>query len=119
LAAETAGAEEIFMKSDQTILKPLMLIIPALILGAVYILAGLIPINSLWGFSELRYFPRFVMIIYAILFLSILLPFVYRNGAKIIGQLSKKFQSLPLVVRLVTIAVITGVVFYIFRVHVH
>jgi tetratricopeptide (TPR) repeat protein len=107
------------MKSNQTIPKRILLIIPVLVLGAVYVLAGLIPINSLWGFNELRYFPNYVAIIYAVLFLSIILPFVYKSAAGAIVNLSKKFQSLPLVVRLIVIAIISGAIFYIFRVHVH
>ncbi len=97
----------------------MLLIIPALILAAVYILAGLIPIDSLWGFNHLKYFPKFVLIIYAVLFLLIVLPFFAERVAALIGRLSKSFRTLPTVSRIVIIALIAGIIFYILRVHVH
>jgi tetratricopeptide (TPR) repeat protein len=107
------------MNNNPKIPKRILLVIPILILGAVYILAGLIPINSLWGFNQLRYFPNYVAIIYAVLFLLITLPFVNKSAVAAIGNLSNKFQSQPMAIRIIVIAVLSGLIFYIFRVHVH
>ncbi len=107
------------MNGNQPTSNRTLLVIPALILGTVYILAGLIPINSLWGFNHLRYFPKFMSIIYAVLFLLIVVPPFASAAAALIGRLSKAFQKLPLVLRIIIIAFATGSLFYIFRVHVH
>lgn len=107
------------MNSNQPTPNRMLLVIPALVLGAVYILAGLIPINSLWGFNHLKYFPKFISIIYAVLFLLVILPPFANAATALIGRLSKTFQKLPLVLRIIIVALAAGSLFYIFRVHVH
>jgi len=107
------------MDNNKPIPQPILLIIPALILGAVYILAGLIPFESLWGFNHLKYFPDYVPIIYAVLFLLIALPYISNNVIEIIGGLMRKFQALPPLVRIIIIGAGSAVVFYFLRVHVH
>jgi len=95
------------------------LIIGAILLSAFYIIAGLIPINSLWGFNHLKYFPDFVTIIYAILVIVFIIPAVADRIYILLSKLTVHFQKLPKPIRIVIISVLAGIVFYLLRVHVH
>ncbi|HDL04021.1 MAG TPA: hypothetical protein ENH25_07800, partial [candidate division Zixibacteria bacterium] len=50
--------------------------IAGFIMAGLYILAGLIPIDSLWGFNHLRYLPDYGMIAIGLLFIIVLIPHV-------------------------------------------
>lgn len=97
----------------------LALIILAALLAVVFIIAGAAPLDNLWGFNHLKYFPDYVILIYALLFLLILIPSSsVRLGAFLIG-ISKRFIKLPAAARILAIAVFSVAVFYMLRVHVH
>jgi len=95
------------------------LIILTLLLSAIYIISGFVPINSLWGFNHLKYFPKYVSIIYAILLLLFIIPFVADRIVVLLNKLSCHFQKLPKSIRIIIISIIAGAVFYSLRVHVH
>jgi hypothetical protein len=107
------------MSNDQSINSKWRLIIPALFLMTVFILAGIIPFGSLWGFNHLKYFPGYVSIIYAVIVLFFIIPYIAEKAGAILSRLTGDFQKMPLVVRIIVIALMAGIIFYIFRVHVH
>jgi uncharacterized membrane protein YjjP (DUF1212 family) len=95
------------------------LIIAAILLSAVYIVAGLVPINSLWGFNFLKYFPKYVAIIYAIVALLLLIPSDVNKITKSLSRLARNFRKLPKPLRVIIVSVVAGLIFYLLRVHVH
>jgi len=95
------------------------LLIPAFLLSAIYVVAGLIPIDSLWGFNHLKYFPGYVSIIYALIALLIITPFIGNRLFSLISKFAAYFQRLNKPLRIIIISVIAGVLFHFLRVHVH
>jgi tetratricopeptide (TPR) repeat protein len=95
------------------------LIIAAILLSAVYIVAGLVPINSLWGFNHLKYFPIYVSVIYAIVVLILIIPDVADKITSLLSRLAGLFQALPRPIQIIVISVFAGLIFYLLRVHVH
>ncbi len=95
------------------------LAIPAIVLSALYIMAGMIPLNSLWGFNFLKYFPQYVLGIYTLLILFIIYPYTANKIVAFLSRLSCSFQKLSIPVRIIIISLIAGVIFYLLRVHVH
>ena len=97
----------------------LRLVAAGSILAVFYMLAGLIPIDNLWGFNHLKYLPGYSMIIYGLLFFLVLIP---RSAGKLntlFGGMSRIFGRLALSVRIALIAGFAILVFYWLRVHVH
>nr|MBN2277002.1 hypothetical protein [candidate division Zixibacteria bacterium] len=97
----------------------LAIIAAAMILCLFFILAGTIPLESFWGFNHLKYFPPFVTLIYALLFLCILIPATSNGINKLLTTFSDRFKSLPGPVKVILVFTISAVIFYFFRVHVY
>jgi len=85
----------------------------------LFFVSGLIPLEVMWGFNHLIYFPGSFLIILAFLSLIILLPDISGKLYSLGQILSKNFGRLPLPVRITIIVLIAGLIFYLLRVHVH
>ena len=96
-----------------------ILLIPAFLLAALFILAGAIPLNSLWGFNHLRYFPPVSLAAFSILFLLILIPPLAGKLYDGFTKLVSGFKKLPRFMQVAFVIVFSGIIFYILRVHVH
>jgi len=93
--------------------------IAGFIMAGLYILAGLIPIDSLWGFNHLRYLPDYGMIAIGLLFIIVLIPHVSEKIFSAVKEILRIFNRFSLSVRVVAIAIMAVLVFYLLRVHVH
>jgi hypothetical protein len=93
--------------------------IAGFVIAGLYIIAGIIPIQKLWGVNHLQYFSSFGKIIFAALLLIIFVPGAAGKIYRIAVRTGKAFGELPLPARMIALLVITAVIFYFFRVHVH
>jgi Tfp pilus assembly protein PilF len=95
------------------------IVLPAILLAALFIAAGVIPISSLWGFNHLRYFSNYWIVVYAVLFGLAFIPASAAWLSMLIGRVSDRFGRTPPAVRILVIAGLAAVIFYVLRVHVH
>lgn len=95
------------------------IVIPAILLAALFVAAGAIPIASLWGFNHLRYFPQYGLVLYAVLLALALLPASASRLRLLFDRISRRIGNMPPVGRVLAVAGLSAVVFYILRVHVH
>ena len=85
----------------------------------MFFIAGLFPLELMWGFNHLQYFPGSFITIIAFLSLMILLPDI-ANRLYVLGQsVSRRFNRLPMPIRIVILVFLAGLIFYLLRVHVH
>ena len=107
------------MNDDKVRTSDRPLILPSLVLLALFIAAGLLSIDQLWGFNNLRYFPAYFAGIFAFLVLMSLIPGISRAIYKAFQALSKNFLALPRFLQILLVAVVSLAAFYLLRVHVH
>ncbi len=93
--------------------------IPVIILFALFIIAGLLPIDSMWGFNHLKYFSPMIAVIYSVLFLIILIPHGNKLVYNVSADIKRNFSAYPRPVQAVIIIIVSGAVLYLLRVHVH
>ncbi len=89
------------------------------VLSALLLLAGAIPIKSFWGINHLRYFSSGIKIFCAVVIILLFIPRIRSVIVDLLKIISEKSELLPVIVRYLSIAVISGSLFYLFRVHVH
>ena len=94
-------------------------VVMTIVLIAVLVVAGLIPIAHLWGINHLQYFPPGLALALAFLTLLVLIPDISEKIYSIAANFARSFKALPLPARVIVVALISGLLFYIFRVHVH
>jgi tetratricopeptide (TPR) repeat protein len=96
-----------------------IIIIVSVILAALFFISGLIPLESFWGFNHLKYLPPYFLYIYALIFVLFLIPYVSESILNLAVNITRSFKKLPKAVQLVIVAIITFVILYLLRVHVH
>ncbi len=97
----------------------LTMLLPAMILTAGYLLAGAIPLRPMWGFNHLYYFPHWAKILFALLLVLTLSPPSARMLSDALSRLHASYIRLPRWTRGLLVALISAVLFYTLRVHVH
>jgi len=102
-----------------TTLKKYIINISLIAALAFFGLASFLPITSMWGFNHLKYFPGYVYIIYAVIALLIIAPFIGNKLLSLLTKFSDYFQRLNKPLRIIIISIIAGGLFYLLRVHVH
>ncbi len=98
-----------------------MILVPVVIgaLSALLILAGTVPLKSFWGINNLRYFSSGIRIFYAVIIIFLFIPRLRLLIIGFLSTISKIFPRLPGVIRYLIVAIMSGIIFYLFRVHVH
>ncbi|MFH2035202.1 MAG: tetratricopeptide repeat protein [Candidatus Zixiibacteriota bacterium] len=105
--------------NDDNVKKNIALLTAVFILAAFLIICGLTPLNSFWGFNHLRYLPDFSLFIVLFMFIMILIPSLSDKVYQYAERMTKSFRNLPKAPRIIIIAFFTGLILYLFRVHVH
>ncbi len=85
----------------------------------LFIIAGLVPIEQMWGFNHLQYFPGIFIAICALISLMILLPDLSNKLYSAGQNISKRYRQLPKSIQIVLLILLCGLIFYLLRVHVH
>jgi len=94
-------------------------LIGGFVLAVLFILSGLIPINSLWGFNHLKYLPVYFLPVFAVLFILALLPGTAGLIHSFIKRALDSFTRMPLSFRIFLVLIVSAGLFYLLRVHVH
>lgn len=97
----------------------LRLVVPSALLAVLFILAGTLPINGLWGFNHIKYLPGYSVFIYILLFLLILIPGSAERLYLLLSRITAVFKRLPKAIQLLLIVLFSVAVFHFLRVHVH
>jgi len=84
-----------------------------------YYICGLIPLDLMWGFNLLRNFSGIFISGLTLLTLLFFFPGFASKIYDSAQAVLKKFNQLPISVRAILIIFMAGLLFYIFRVHVH
>jgi len=105
--------------NDVNVKKNTALLITVSILSFLYIIGGIIPLDSFWGFNHLRYLPDFSLFVFAILIVIIAVPSLSEKLYQICKNTTSTFNSLPKLIRILLIAMATSAILYFLRVHVH
>jgi len=92
-----------------------------LIFGIIllFFASGLLPLDQMWGFNHLQYFPGILMAILAFLLLMLLPPDISKKIYSAGQYLSRSYKRLPRIIQIVLLIFLCGFIFYMFRVHVH
>jgi len=106
------------MMSDEKNLN-LPVIILAVIPALLFLVFGAIPVDAAWGFNHLKYFPSFVIYIYMLFFILLLIPSASGIILQILANLLSRFHRFPKLLRIAIIIILSGLIFYLLRVHVH
>ena len=101
------------IKTDRTILILLVFLL------VLFFASGLIPLNTMWGFNHLLYFTNAFIYSLMIFFLILFIPAISEGLFKAFQNISDLFNKLPIVIRVLIVAVFAAVFFKIFSVHVH
>jgi hypothetical protein len=88
-------------------------------LTVLYILAGVIPLNKLWGFNHLKYHDPIFTIISAVLILLSLIPFIGRAIYRSARQMASAWKKLSPTIQIVILIILSYGLLYLLRVHVH
>ncbi len=96
-----------------------LLILAVLIPVVLFFTSAAIPLSFFWGFNHLKYFPSYAFIIYATLFLLILIPSVRQLLSKMLTKIVDIFKRLPRLVQILLSSAITAALLYLLRAQVH
>jgi len=99
--------------------RPPMIFLPILALGGIYFAASIIPIDRLWGFNLLKFYSIPFQIGMIVLLAAISVAAISEWLGRAIIKANNLWEYLPRVGRMIVIALITFIVFYVLRVHVH
>jgi Flp pilus assembly protein TadD len=93
--------------------------VSVLIMSLLFIAAALIPIDSLWGFNHLKYFPEYVILIYILLLVALVISPTNSALARMSDRICTAFKTFPRGLQLSIVIALTAAVFFFLRVHVH
>jgi len=113
-----ADATPIANRSGKTGSGPIP-VLPAVILAAIYVITGIVPLRSMWGLNHLQYYPTWAQLAFAILFILVLLPSTARSLVTVLSRMHAAYMNLPQWGRGLLIALVSATLFCLLRVHVH
>jgi tetratricopeptide (TPR) repeat protein len=92
---------------------------PGLLLAVLYGLAGLIPIQSLWGINHLQYFEIPGKIVFLLLLTMSSFSFFVDAIVSVLRKILIPFSGAPRFVQIAIIALLSVALLYFLRVHIH
>ena len=95
------------------------IIIGVVILAALFFFAGLLPIDTMWGFNHLKYLPMPYVLAYIIIFLIIFLPPTNSFLRRLVAKFVASFNRVPKPYKLIVLFLLSIAVFYLARAQVH
>jgi len=96
-----------------------VMILSAVGLVFFFFMAGLFPLELMWGFNHLQYFSGTFIVILVFLSFLILLPDIANKLYSLGQNVARQFNQLPMPIRIAVLAFLAGLLFYLLRVHVH
>lgn len=90
-----------------------------LVIALIYLFAGPLHLEMLWGVNHLKYLPGYSLFIFALAILIGVLDSPFSSTLNVFQSLKRKFASLSLRMRLILMTVAAVGIFYLLRVKVH